>query len=368
LTTAERDQPRTAFIATSALLVVLGGLVKHNMVALPLAICTWAAIYDRRSFAKFVVSVLAAGCLAIATLYGIWGQRIVADVLYHSRVIWWPRILQVARGTILFLLPIFFITAVGFWLSTDRRKINFVMIYVLWSTVVGFPLLAGEGISLNVLFDLLIALAMGSVGCVLVLQQRNTHFWIGARRIVMIAIILPVIVWALYKQTTYDFYREWHDASAWSELVDAISKVDGRVACDKLAVCYWAGKPFEIDFFNYGQKLYKNVVNDKTILQRRFESGYYAAILLTFVPSSTDPSVWIPVLYLPETETSTLLTWYAPIRCLQIGLRPIFGIRLSDWLHRKDAGALSGSRSECLLMRRRHPVKPDTRFWRRGML
>jgi hypothetical protein len=187
-----------------------------------------------------------------------------------------------------------------------------------------------------------IAVSMGSVGCVLALQQRDTYFWICARRITMSLIILPVIVWALYKQiykeTIYVSYRQWHDVSIWSELEEVVSKVDGRVACDMLSVCYWAGKPFELDFFNYGQKLYKNTVNDKTLLQRRFESGYYAAILLEGVQSSNNSSIWMPVPYLPETETSTLLSWYKPISCLQSG---------------------RSSHSICLLMRRAHPVKPD---------
>ncbi len=29
----------------------------------------------------------------------------------------------------------------------------------------------------------------------------------------------------------------------------------GDVACERLALCYWAGKPFILDFSNYGQKL-----------------------------------------------------------------------------------------------------------------
>jgi hypothetical protein len=342
LTTIERHQPRTASIAVSAFLVVLGVLVKHNLVALPLAMCTWAAIYDRRSLAKFVVAVSTIGALALATLYGIWGQRLVANILYHARVISFPHFLKQFRGVFRFLLVYFVITAVGFGLSTERRKISFVMIYVFWSAIVGFPLLAGMGVDLNVLFDLLIALAMGSVGCVLVLQPRDTdaHFWIGARRILTFAMILPGLVRAHNQQTIDGLYRQWHDASAWSELAHEISKVDGRVACGSLAVCYWAGKPFEVDFFNYGQKLFKNTVNDH-VLQRRFESGYYAAILLPVAPSPVDPSAWIPFPYLPEMETSTLLMWYAPasggvaprIRCLRM-----FGAGSQCLLTRRQPG------------------------------
>ena len=33
----------------------------------------------------------------------------------------------------------------------------------------------------------------------------------------------------------------------------------GPVACFRLAVCYWTGKGFELDFFNYGQQLYAGV-------------------------------------------------------------------------------------------------------------
>ena len=41
--------------------------------------------------------------------------------------------------------------------------------------------------------------------------------------------------------------------AAWQQSIDRIATAPGPVACETLALCYWAGRPSAIDFFNFGQ-------------------------------------------------------------------------------------------------------------------
>ena len=50
--------------------------------------------------------------------------------------------------------------------------------------------------------------------------------------------------------------------------------------CEDLALCYWAGKAFEVDFFNTGQKIRTHLI-DPSLLEQRIKDRYFDVIQLT---------------------------------------------------------------------------------------
>jgi 4-amino-4-deoxy-L-arabinose transferase-like glycosyltransferase len=77
--------PDTRLVA-AALLVVAGGFIKHNLVALPLAVTVWLVVLNRRAATVWMATGLAglgAGIAAIAALHG-WAAY--DDILRHRRV------------------------------------------------------------------------------------------------------------------------------------------------------------------------------------------------------------------------------------------------------------------------------------------
>jgi hypothetical protein len=50
--------------------------------------------------------------------------------------------------------------------------------------------------------------------------------------------------------------------------IATIARHDGPVVCEQLAMCYWAGKPFELDLFNLGQKLRTGIVTEAALIER----------------------------------------------------------------------------------------------------
>ena len=58
--------------------------------------------------------------------------------------------------------------------------------------------------------------------------------------------------------------------------ISFIAGRDGPVACESLALCYWAGKDFELDFFITGQKLDTGSIDEKAFVQALREHRFAA--------------------------------------------------------------------------------------------
>jgi hypothetical protein len=67
--------------------------------------------------------------------------------------------------------------------------------------------------------------------------------------------------------------------AAWGRLISAAAAAPGPVACEMLSVCYWAGKGFELDFFNYGQDLRAGTSPEP--LGRMIDTGRFGVMVLT---------------------------------------------------------------------------------------
>jgi len=118
----------------------------------------------------------------------------------------------------------------------------------------------------------------------LLLADNARRFAPAAICFAIAAICLPNLPQAAL--TTADFIRTDHaDSAKYQTVIGELTAARGPVACELLSLCYWAGKSFEIDFFNYGQKLKKRRVT-ATLLTSRFDSGYYAYVETTGLPDS----------------------------------------------------------------------------------
>jgi hypothetical protein len=63
----------------------------------------------------------------------------------------------------------------------------------------------------------------------------------------------------------------------WALEIEKIAEQNGPVACESLSLCYWAGKDFEVDFFNAGQAI-KTGMMPQDILIHFIEAQRFAAI------------------------------------------------------------------------------------------
>ena len=97
--------------------------------------------------------------------------------------------------------------------------------------------------------------------------------WWGLLLVLILGLDLPYRLW--------EVRRLWEhgraDEAEAAEVIDFLAKQPGPVACERLDLCYWAGKGFEIDFNLLGQKLNQGLI-DPRVVTERLRNRYYAAI------------------------------------------------------------------------------------------
>lgn len=279
-----KTNPVSLFV--SLVLMLAGGLVKHNMVALPLATAIWLALHDRRTFLIWVGagSVLCAALVAL--MAGVFGESFFSGVLGHKRVIDPTLLRRAAAHT----AP--FIPCIGAaWMLAARRwsqpGIRLVVLYAGAGLVSGTLQRVGVGVNFNAHFDAAVALYIAA-GVALSSLEEAPPRWLmfnkGTRCATLLGIFFMPLVAVLPLEggakTVRDLRNVRGRSQAWAALVRDMVPIRGPVVCESiaLAACYWAQKDFALDPFNYGQRVRKG--EDPQPLAAAIRNGRFAALVL----------------------------------------------------------------------------------------
>lgn len=245
-------------LATAALFMVLGGLVKHSALIMPAAITLWLLVEDRAALRRWCISLAAIGLLAVALCYAAYGQNLLDQIFglgrTYSLATMWRAIGLLGPQ----VAPFVIVALIAAFIYRHTAEGRFVGLYVMTSIVGGLLLMTGAGVIYNTLFDLVIAMLLGSALFARAIIERYgasersaamataLMAFVLALRFIMIA---PAAVHA-YDGLAADIGR----LPAWNALIEKIRTTSGPIACETLALCYWAGRRSEIEFFNYGQR------------------------------------------------------------------------------------------------------------------
>jgi hypothetical protein len=246
---------RTLLIA--AALVVAGLFVKHNVLSLPIAITLWLLLEDRKALLRWVVCGAAIGLADLALCLALYGTSFLSQLI-GSRTVSFDVLILVGRHWGLHILPFLLAGAIGayFWRNDTRGR--FTGIYIGASLIIGIVLMTGAGVIYNTLFDLVIAMMLG---CALLLRRivdagKTDSARAAATTIALIIFAARFIMISPSVQNGYtDMRADLDQRDAWAATIERLRATPEPVACETLALCYWAGRPSEIEFFNYGQKL-----------------------------------------------------------------------------------------------------------------
>lgn len=245
---------------TCALLFATGVFAKQNLIALPIAGVAWLMIVDSRSawrLAAFGVLLAAAGIAACVFLFGtgFLGQIGATRAYSPGKAVsmslqWIPRVI-VAGAFAVVLLRRF----------RHDAFVVFVLTYATVSVVIGLGVSGGAGVYWNAMFDAEWALCLTAA---LALSRLLPEAGLQARPLRLAAaagyLAAPAIVLAMSATIHWLSPRFWLDPR-WSEVETAAREIEfvrrrpGPALCEDLAICYWAGKPVEVDFFNLQQRL-----------------------------------------------------------------------------------------------------------------
>ncbi len=261
----------------SALLLTLALFVKHMLVIQPLALMAWLLWYDRKSalrFATFGILFGVAGFL----LCRIWLGVNLFDVLFTPRTYQLSWLTQSLKD---FLLVSFAPLGAGLYLlfrSKDRYAV-LCGLYTAMAFAIGLLFDGGAGVGRNALFDAAIGGALSAA--LLVRQVRVPLFSL----LFGLACLVPPAVAAVENAQS-----EWLTAGFWLQPMknetarsrEEIAFVRGRpgpAMCERLAICFWAGKSAQVDAFNFVQSV-ETRKRDARDLIRLLDARYYSTIEL----------------------------------------------------------------------------------------
>jgi hypothetical protein len=272
--------PRTTSATlAAALFYLVGGFVKHNLFALPLATFAWLFVYDRQSAVRFAAGLLVfslAGVLAasaglhISLLNQLNSARTFSFAQIVANTLQWLPTAAVPLCGLLFLL----------FRRAGDEAVALIGLYAGISVVSGVLLLGGAGVDVNAMFDAEIALAL-STGLAI------SRLLAGRRGLAAeVFCVFCVVPFAVIAFATPD----WRNASFWlrpmqDETVLAHQDIaflrahPGPAMCEDLTFCYWAGKKASVDVFNLNQQ-FETAARDPGPFLRLIRSRYFRSIAL----------------------------------------------------------------------------------------
>ncbi len=243
-------------IVAAALLMVMGGFVKHNLVALPLALTLWLAWLNPRAAAIWLVAAGTAAGAGLGLMAALFGHVAFFDILQHRRV-FRLHLLTNAIGGVAPLLPMAAVTAA--WLrrrwSGDGARLATLFACIALPT--GVAQRIGEGVNYNAHFETIVALCIGFGLALTSLPGVTRRRGLPGPASLCVFAALPVL-----GAMPWHLPAAWHDVTrraarqaAWQPMIQYLAASAGPVGCETQSLCYWAGKPFRLDVFNLTQHM-----------------------------------------------------------------------------------------------------------------
>jgi len=243
---------------TAAAIFAASLFLKHNLLALPLAATFWVWQRDRHTALRFVLcggGILVLGLAAFRLIYGtnllsaVASPRLLslANIEFAITHLWWA------------VLPL-----TGLALLRDPRR-DFCVAYACIALAIGLVFCAGDGVDVNVFFDLVIACAM-TLGLT---AETNSA------RAALCALPLPLFLVASFHDNNFFFSPDFRAQSARD--IAFLKSRPGPALCDQLSLCLWAGKGAEVDVFNIGEQIKTGIRNPSDL--RRMIAGRCFSVL-----------------------------------------------------------------------------------------
>ena len=229
----------------AALLCVAGLFVKHNLLALPLAVGLWLLGQDRRTARRFIIAGFGFGIAGLILTHLIFGVDLPAALAS-------PRLYSLANFEEVsgrFLQWAGAALAFGLWLALGWRHdkwVRLAAIYGAASLAIGLLFAPGDGVDANIFFDAAIALAL-TAGLI---QNR---FGAYGRFVAGMAMVVPLALF-LWLHFPDDNFAYTDDFRAQAPRDIAFLK-QGPALCEQLSLCYWAGETAPADLFNLGEQI-----------------------------------------------------------------------------------------------------------------
>ncbi|APH58772.1 Hypothetical protein GbCGDNIH7_0462 [Granulibacter bethesdensis] len=268
------ESPSAAYTVGSALLLLGGGMIKHNLLAAPLAVGIWLLLYHRRAWRLWCITALVglAGVTVLCLmLYGPDMMRDIAGAKRHLSIL---RMADKSIVPLLVLLPMAIASRPLLQMRRQDDRLDLILIFVLIALPLGILQRSGQGVDVNAHIEAVIALCLSVSVAGTAFMPANTPW----RMRVIMALPLLIVGLVAIPKIIHERRHLTDDLRAWRSMETQIATMPGPVACEMPALCFWAGKKFALDFFLYGQHV--ALSGDNHLLQEALRSRKFSAILL----------------------------------------------------------------------------------------
>lgn len=254
-------------IALGALLLTLAVFVKHMLVIQPLVLLIWLILFDRKSairFAAFGIGFAVLGYLVSRIALG----ADLLGILFSPRSY---RIEWLTQSLVDFLLVSFAPLGAGIYLLKSKERFAFLCgLYTVLAFAIGLAFDGGAGVGRNALFDAAIG---GALSAALLVQR------LPPRRALVFALVCLVPVGVAGLQRLEKASSIDRETAAARFDIAYLRDRSGPALCEKLSLCYWAGKPAEVDAFNFVEAV-RSGTRGESDLVRLLDRRYFATIEL----------------------------------------------------------------------------------------
>lgn len=266
-------------VIAGAVLMGAALFVKHNIVALPLAVAAWLAVYDRRAALRFAVALMLAGAAGLACCRIAFGPDFLSSLAG-------PRQYLPTRGwrhAVEWLFPMqlpVVMAVLGAVIGRDDRISLLWLGYLLIAVALACALAGGAGVNFNVMFEVVIAFSLAAGQLIARLRP-----WRSLRRWVIGGYAFAALLNAgLVGSKDVLLLRPWIATerareAATEATIRALAERPDPVLCETPLFCYWAHRKLELESFNFNQGVIAGTKDEAALLQR-IAAGYYGAIEL----------------------------------------------------------------------------------------
>ena len=274
-----REPRSSGSLFVCALLFTASIFVKHNLVAIPLACVVWLLWFDRPSGWR----LMAFGALVGIAAFGACAVSFGPGFLEHlsSPRSWSIRkLVSMTREWIpLLVFPVAVLVILILRVGRDRR-VAFGVTLAAISALVAVWSFSMAGVYWNAGFDaawalcLTAALALNHLPAVGRITAARLRAGLVAGYLAVPAAALAASATIHWGSPRFWLDPRWAEVDSTAREIEFLGAHQGRALCENLALCYWAGKPAEIDFFSMSERILSNPRYEDELLRlvetRRF--------------------------------------------------------------------------------------------------
>jgi hypothetical protein len=255
ITRPEREAIRIAAMA----LMLVAGLMKHNIVALPLAATVWVFLDDRRRFHTWMTWATLGLLGALICLYVAYGANFFRSLLQtHSEYSYLRALVSLRTWLTPFagMLGAFIVYVLIEPPSSHKRLL---VLYITFAGAWGLYTSGVFGMDMNHIYDLIIGLTIATGVVVSRVGERLAAIWPRSAVESCLGLVLSVFALLALPTKLVEARWAWSNAqikeTAVSKVIRYLSAQEGPVLCETMALCYWAGKANDGDILVLNKQL-----------------------------------------------------------------------------------------------------------------